>query len=105
MAAVPAVLGGRDPGTALETLLAELIDRESAEWAVSSTRDRMAATLACHSAVRAGQAVAPDAMRAIVAGLWSARQPASCPHGRPTRVRLPREDVSRWFRRTGWGRE
>jgi DNA mismatch repair protein MutL len=105
VAAVPAVLGGRDPGTALETLLAELIDRESAEWAVSSTRDRMAATLACHSAARAGQALAPDAMRAIVSGLWSARQPASCPHGRPTRVRLPREDVSRWFRRTGWGRE
>jgi DNA mismatch repair protein MutL len=105
VAAVPAVLGGRDPGTALETLLAELIDRESAEWAVSSTRDRMAATLACHSAARAGQSLASDAMRAIVAGLWSARQPASCPHGRPTRVRLPREDVSRWFRRTGWGRE
>jgi DNA mismatch repair protein MutL len=105
VAAVPAVLGGRDPGAALETLLAELIDRESAEWAVTSTRDRMAATLACHSAARAGQPLAVDAMRAIVAGLWAARQPASCPHGRPTRVRLPREDVSRWFRRTGWGRE
>jgi DNA mismatch repair protein MutL len=105
VAAVPAVLGGRDPGTALETLLAELIDRESAEWAVSSARDRIAATLACHSAARAGQPLALDAMRAIVSGLWSARQPASCPHGRPTRVRVPREDVSRWFRRTGWARE
>jgi DNA mismatch repair protein MutL len=105
VAAVPAVLGGRDPGTALETLLAELIDRESADWAVSSARDRIAATLACHSAARAGQPLAPDAMRAIVTGLWSARQPASCPHGRPTRVRVPRDDVSRWFRRTGWARE
>jgi DNA mismatch repair ATPase MutL len=44
-------------------------------------------------------------MRAIVNGLWAARQPASCPHGRPTRVRVPREDVSRWFRRTGWARD
>jgi DNA mismatch repair protein MutL len=105
VAAVPAVLGGRDPGTALETLLAELIDRESADWAVSSARDRMAATLACHSAARAGQPLALDAMRAIVTGLWSARQPASCPHGRPTRVRVPRDDVSRWFRRTGWARD
>jgi DNA mismatch repair protein MutL len=105
VAAVPAVLGGRDPGTALETLLAELIDRESADWAVSSARDRIAATLACHSAARAGQPLALDAMRAIVTGLWSARQPASCPHGRPTRVRVPRDDVSRWFRRTGWARE
>jgi DNA mismatch repair protein MutL len=105
VAAVPAVLGGRDPGVALETLLAELVDRESADWAVSGARDRIAATLACHSAARAGQPLALDAMRAIVSGLWSSRQPASCPHGRPTRVRVPREDVSRWFRRTGWGRE
>jgi DNA mismatch repair protein MutL len=105
VAAVPAVLGGRDPGTALETLLAELVDRESADWAVSSARERIAATLACHSAARAGQPLALDAMRAIVNGLWAARQPASCPHGRPTRVRVPREDVSRWFRRTGWARD
>jgi DNA mismatch repair protein MutL len=105
VAAVPAVLGGRDPGVALETLLADLVDRESADWAVSGARDRIAATLACHSAARAGQPLGLDAMRAIVSGLWSARQPASCPHGRPTRVRVPREDVSRWFRRTGWGRE
>jgi DNA mismatch repair protein MutL len=105
VAAVPAVLGGRDPGAALETLLSELVDRESADWAVSGARDRIAATLACHSAARAGQPLALDAMRAIVTGLWSARQPASCPHGRPTRVRVPREDVSRWFRRTGWTRD
>jgi DNA mismatch repair protein MutL len=103
--AVPAVLGARDPGAALEALLADLVDRESAEWAVSSARDRVAATLACHSAVRAGQPVALEAMRAIVSGLWAARQPATCPHGRPTRVRVPREDVSRWFRRTGWTRQ
>ena len=105
VAAVPAVLGGRDPGTALETLLAELVDRESADWAVSSARERIAATLACHSAARAGQPLALDAMRAIVNGLWAARQPVSCPHGRPTRVRVPRDDVSRWFRRTGWARD
>ena len=105
VAAVPAVLGARDPGASLEALLADLVDRESAEWAVSSARDRVAATLACHSAARGGEPLAADAMRSIVAGLWSAREPGTCPHGRPTRVRLPREDVSRWFRRSGWTRE
>ena len=66
----------------------------------------MAATLACHSAVRAGQALAPGRHardRAPACGRRGSRR--SCPHGRPTRVRLPREDVSRWFRRTGWGRD
>ena len=33
------------------------------------------------------------------------RIPALCPHGRPTSVRLPQEDVSRWFGRTGWRRQ
>ena len=32
-------------------------------------------------------------------------QPLLCPHGRPTIVRIPREDVSRWFGRTGWRRQ
>jgi DNA mismatch repair protein MutL len=105
VAAVPGVLGGRDPGAALQALLAELLDRDSTEWTVSSARDRLAATLACHSAARAGQPLGAEAMRAIVSGLWAARQPALCPHGRPTRVRVPRDDVSRWFRRTGWRRE
>ena len=105
VAAVPGVLGGRDPGAALEALLAELLDRDSTEWTVSSARERLAATLACHSAVRAGQPLGAETMRAIVSGLWAARQPALCPHGRPTRVRVPRDDVSRWFRRTGWRRE
>jgi DNA mismatch repair protein MutL len=105
VAAVPGVLGGRDPGAALEALLAELLDRDSTEWTVASARERLAATLACHSAARAGQPLGGEAMRAIVSGLWSARQPALCPHGRPTRVRVARDDVSRWFRRTGWRRE
>jgi DNA mismatch repair protein MutL len=105
VSAVPAVLGGRDPGASLAAILSDLLDRESAQWAVSSARDRLAATVACHSAARGGDPLTADAMRAIVAGLWSARDPTTCPHGRPTRVRVAREDVSRWFRRTGWTRE
>jgi DNA mismatch repair protein MutL len=105
MRAVPEALGARDPGRALDRLLAELLERDDAEWEVAAGRDRVAAVLACHSAARAGEPLGPDAQRAIVAGLWSAKEPAVCPHGRPTRVRVPRDDVARWFRRTGWRRE
>jgi DNA mismatch repair protein MutL len=89
----------------MEALLAELVDRQAADWVVSSGRERVAATLACHSAARGGDPLSPEAMRAIVSGLWQARDPAICPHGRPTRVRVPRDDVSRWFRRRGWRRD
>jgi DNA mismatch repair protein MutL len=64
--AVPAVLGTRDPGPALERVLRDLKDREAADWAVAGTRDRLAATLACHSAVRAGQPLNVEQMASIV---------------------------------------
>jgi DNA mismatch repair protein MutL len=103
--AVPAVLGTRDPGPALTRLLQELLDREDTEWDVRSSRDRIAATLACHSAVRAGQALTAETMQAIVRDLVRAAHPTLCPHGRPTSVLIPRADVSRWFGRTGWRRQ
>ena len=32
------------------------------------------------------------------------RHASLCPHGRPTVVRIPRDEVARWFGRTGWRR-
>jgi DNA mismatch repair protein MutL len=103
--AVPAVLGTRDPGPALTAILSDLAEREAADWAVAGTRDRLAATLACHSAVRAGQPLGAEAMSAIVRDLFRAIHRTLCPHGRPTMVRVPREELSRWFGRTGWRRQ
>jgi DNA mismatch repair protein MutL len=102
--AVPALLGTREAGPALERLLRDLLEREGTEWAVASSRDRLAATLACHSAVRAGQELTLESMSAILRDLGRTRHPTLCPHGRPTIVRIPREDLSRWFGRTGWRR-
>jgi DNA mismatch repair protein MutL len=102
--AVPAVLGSQDPGAALERLLRDVGEREGSAWAVAGFKDRLAATLACHSAVRAGQGLSPESMSGIVRDLLKTRHPTLCPHGRPTIVRLPKEDVSRWFGRVGWRR-
>jgi DNA mismatch repair protein MutL len=103
--AVPAILGTRDPGPALERVLRDLKEREAADWAVAGTRDRLAATLACHSAVRAGQALNVEQMASIVRDVFRTAHPTLCPHGRPTVVRVPREELSRWFGRTGWRRQ
>ena len=103
--AVPAILGTRDPGPALERVLRDLKEREAADWAVAGTRDRLAATLACHSAVRAGQALNAEQMASIVRDVFRTAHPTLCPHGRPTVVRVPRDELSRWFGRTGWRRQ
>jgi DNA mismatch repair protein MutL len=105
LAAVPALLGGREPGVSLAAILRDLLEREASEWAVASGRERLAASLACHSAVRAGQALNAETMRAIVTDLGRTEHPTLCPHGRPTSVRIPRDDLSRWFGRSGWSRQ
>ena len=105
VSAVPAVLAGRDPAVGLEQVLRDLLERENAGGEMAEAQHRVFATIACHSAARGGQPLPRETMTAIVAGLWQAQQPAVCPHGRPTRVRVPRDDVSRWFGRTGWRRQ
>jgi len=54
--------------------------------------------------VRAGQTLSVPAMTAIVNDLARTLHPTLCPHGRPTSVRIPQADVSRWFGRVGWKR-
>jgi DNA mismatch repair protein MutL len=103
--AVPAVLGTRDPGVELETILRDLLERESSDWIVSGDRERLIATVACHSAARAGEPLARESMTAILRDLAGTGHPTLCPHGRPTVVRIPKDDVTRWFGRKGWRRE
>jgi len=85
-------------------LLEDMREREEREWIVAGPRDRLAATLACHSAVRAGQVLSLESMTALVGDLARTAHPTLCPHGRLTTARIPRQDVARWFGRTGWGR-
>jgi DNA mismatch repair protein MutL len=103
--AVPAVLPAAEPARALEAVLRDVLEREGTEWVVAGLRERLAATLACHSAVRAGQPLSAEAMTAIVRDLTRTAHPTLCPHGRPTLVRIPRGEVTRWFGRGGWRRQ
>jgi DNA mismatch repair protein MutL len=38
-------------------------------------------------------------MRAIVAGLRNAKLPFTCPHGRPTMIRLTKKEIEKRFKR------
>ncbi|MBV8424319.1 MAG: hypothetical protein JO349_03945, partial [Candidatus Eremiobacteraeota bacterium] len=65
-----------------------------------SYRERIWASLACHSVVRAGEVLGEAEMRALVDGLAACRNPMHCPHGRPTVVRLEAEAIAKLFKRT-----
>jgi DNA mismatch repair protein MutL len=92
--AIPAVLAGRDPVQALGELLDAL-----AEEAAEPSPDRVAATLACHGSVRAGQSLAMEEMRELVRRLEQTEAPHTCPHGRPTTVHLSESWLAQTFRR------
>jgi DNA mismatch repair protein MutL len=93
---IPALLTGRDAAQALTKLLDSL-----AEETADPSADRVAATLACHGAVRAGQSLAPEEMRELVRRLEQAEVPHTCPHGRPTTVHLSGSWLAQSFRRRG----
>jgi len=62
-------------------------------------RERVWASLACHSVVRAGDALEHAEMTALLARLVRCENPMHCPHGRPTIVRIEAEAIARMFKR------
>ena len=65
----------------------------------NSHADRIVASFACRSAVKAGQKLSVDEMRMLADQLFAVDNPYSCPHGRPTIHRLSVEDIGHWFSR------
>ncbi|HET9343006.1 MAG TPA: DNA mismatch repair endonuclease MutL [Candidatus Eremiobacteraceae bacterium] len=62
-------------------------------------RNRVLATIACHSVVRAGEALSPQEQASLYERLVRCREPHSCPHGRPTMLRLDRLALAKAFKR------
>ncbi len=58
-------------------------------------RDHMLATMACKSAVKAGEPLAREKMGFLVEELFKTSQPALCPHGRPVVVRVERSVIDK----------
>ena len=92
--AIPAVLAAKD----LSQTFAELLDTLGEEAAVDQ-QDRVAFSLACHAAVTAGQALAPEEMRELVRQLEQTEVPHTCPHGRPTMIHMSTTLLEKEFRR------
>lgn len=99
--AVPTYRGRTAPVEELPRLLDELADggRPSVP---DGLEERVAASIACHAAVRAGDTISMEEMGRILEGLDALPEAAfACPHGRPILIRLPRSRLDRWFGRSG----
>jgi len=62
-------------------------------------REKMAALMACHTAVRAGKSLTIPEIRTLLAEIAESENPFACPHGRPTIVHLSSDELERMFKR------
>jgi DNA mismatch repair protein MutL len=98
VSAAPALLGPDVADRALRALAGDLdgLDRGlAAEHALK----RIAATMACHAAVRAHDPLTTEKMQHILDELRATAYSTVCPHGRPVMFRISRRDLERRFER------
>jgi DNA mismatch repair protein MutL len=94
----PAVLGQMD----VKGLLRDLADDIAETGAAHSLKERLehiAATLACHTSVRAGRRLTADEMNALLREMERTPHSGQCNHGRPTYVELKLADIEKLFGR------
>ena len=63
--------------------------------------EKLATTVACHSAVRAGDTLTLPEMRRLIEDLEACLAPQTCPHGRPTMLHMSTTQLEREFGRRG----
>ena len=96
--AVPADLPGSEARNMLFELL-ETVDAEKKSSARETRRDEIAASLACHAAIKVNMPLAPEKMRWLIDRLLQTSSPTTCPHGRPVILRLSMRDILKGFHR------
>ena len=86
----------------VETVIHELLEdsREGGRsQPLGDLRKRMAATIACHAAIKVNMPLTPEKMRWLLDELARTDCPMSCPHGRPIALKYGTRDILKAFHR------
>jgi len=92
---VPAVVAEANIIEVVNMLLGNLASKDNP----TSWEEKIAQSLACHSAIRGGQQLGNEEMRELIRQLEQANQPRTCPHGRPTMIHLSSYQLEKEFGR------
>src|SRR5271167_3305333 len=99
--AIQAVPAGILPGDA-EKLLTEIldgIDRENAAISIDTLQAKIAASTACHAAIKVNMPLDQTKMEWLLGALAKTDCPMSCPHGRPVVLRYSVKEIEKAFHR------
>ncbi|MFO8102012.1 MAG: DNA mismatch repair endonuclease MutL [Dehalococcoidia bacterium] len=92
--AVPAFLNRERILPVLQEILDFLAEAQRSDW-----QERIAASLACHGAIKAGQVLEQREMEELLRQLEEADSPRTCPHGRPTMIQISIAHLEKEFGR------
>jgi DNA mismatch repair protein MutL len=88
--------------TQVEHMLHDLLDqisREEQTINLEKVRARIAASIACHAAIKINMPLEQNKMEWLLAELAKTDCPMSCPHGRPVVLRYSMKDIQKAFKR------
>jgi DNA mismatch repair protein MutL len=94
--AVPAVVGWGNEKQVIKHILDATITGENT---FGSEIESLAASFACHAAIKAGDPLTQEEMQELVNRLFGTKHPYYCPHGRPIIIQLSLEELDRRFER------
>ncbi len=86
----------------VEHMLHELLDqllREDQAINLEKVRTRIAASIACHAAIKVNMPLEQNKMEWLLAELAKTECPMSCPHGRPVVLRYSMKEIQKAFKR------
>jgi DNA mismatch repair protein MutL len=98
VSAIPFFMKTADAEETVRSMVRYLLDEQDRDL-LQETARRFAAAFACGAAIKAGQKLSQEEMNALVNTLFAAKSPYTCPHGRPTLVRISLDELGRRFLR------
>jgi DNA mismatch repair protein MutL len=99
--AFPSFLHRLDPVEFLQEIL-ERGERESLDINHEELLHEILDMMSCKAAIKAGDALTPGEIEALLARRHLVDRSSNCPHGRPTTLRLTLKDLEKQFKRTGF---
>jgi len=90
---LPDLLVRAEPGRLVRDLVAEV--SRAAGRPFGGAVDLVLATMACHGSIRAGDAIAPAEVTALLRALDEVDFAGHCPHGRPLVMRMAFNELER----------
>jgi len=83
-----------------EIFLKEVLSQLETEEKIEKDKVKaLAKSFACHAAIKAGERLNQEEMENLVRKVFTTEEPYSCPHGRPTIIKLTLDELNKKFGR------